>query len=76
MYKKKSVVPGSGGPSIDGVAQESGVVPGGLFSKREAVGLRVLMAFIEGKSGSVSSDIVKDVGSITDAFAEWAGWED
>ena len=76
MPRKKSAVPSSGGPSVDGVALESGVVPGGLFSKREAVALRVLMAFIDGKNGSVGPDVVDDVGRITDRFAIWAGWDD
>jgi hypothetical protein len=75
-YKKKLGSPvKSTSTSVQDFGEESGVVsPAASFSKEEAVALRVLMAFIEGKQGAVGVDVVKDVWSITRKFAEEADW--
>lgn len=59
---------------VEGLAHESGIVTGEQFTKVEAVALRTLFAFIEGKNAAVGPDIVKDVWAIANAFAKEAGW--
>lgn len=60
--------------SVDALAGEAGIVTGEHFTKEEAVALRTLFAFIEGKNASVSADVVKDVWQIARAFSKEAGW--
>lgn len=55
------------------ITKEVGIV--GNFTKREAVALRVLLAFVAGKAGQVQADQVRDVVAIADAFSEAMGWE-
>jgi len=58
--------------SISEIASESGI--GGSFTKREAVALRVLIAFIDGKGG-MHADAVSDVLAIADKFSDAMGWD-
>jgi len=71
--KKKTNSSSAISTSIDDVAGETGI--SGTFTKREAVALRTLVAFIENRA-SFQADAVKDVVDIANRFSEEMGWDD
>ena len=61
--------------SVGAIAGEAGMT-GANLTPREVIALRVLVAFIEGKNGQISPDMVeKDIVPIANKFADLMGWD-
>jgi len=71
----KKKIPTASATTTETLAAECGVA-GVPLTRTEAVALRVLIAFIDGRKGQVASDIMKDVIPIVNEFAEQYGWDD